>query len=85
MAPRLASSPATRASLLVALAGVFVFMNSLNGGFVFDDSEAIVNNADVRPEDSPWSSLFQHDFWGHRLTSNVSHKSYRPLTTLTFR
>ncbi|CAG0925291.1 unnamed protein product, partial [Notodromas monacha] len=39
---------------------------------------------DVRP-DSPIANVFINDFWGHRLTSNISHKSYRPLTVLTFR
>ena len=30
------------------------------------------------------SAIFKHDFWGENLTSSSSHKSYRPLTTLTF-
>jgi hypothetical protein len=29
--------------------------------------------------------VFLHDFWGDDIQSNVSHKSYRPLTVLTFR
>ncbi len=29
--------------------------------------------------------LFSHDFWGQDITLFDSHKSYRPLTVLTFR
>lgn len=31
-----------------------------------------------------FQSVFQNDFWGNNLTSRESHKSYRPLTTLSF-
>jgi len=37
------------------------------------------------PATSPWSNLLIHDFWGQRLSSNSSHKSFRPITTATFR
>lgn len=39
---------------------------------------------DLRAE-TPLTDLWHHDFWGSRLSSNTSHKSYRPLTVLTFR
>lgn len=39
---------------------------------------------DLRAE-TPLGDLWHHDFWGSRLSSNTSHKSYRPLTVLTFR
>ncbi|CAH2068649.1 unnamed protein product, partial [Iphiclides podalirius] len=45
--------------------------------------QAIVNNKDVISED--WLSLFDNDFWGTNIKSNLSHKSYRPLTILSFR
>lgn len=32
-----------------------------------------------------WTDVFTHDFWGTHILSPLSHKSYRPLTTLTFR
>lgn len=35
--------------------------------------------------DTPLSHVFTDDFWGLPLTNNESHKSYRPLTTLSFR
>lgn len=51
---------------------------------MFDDSEAVVNNHDVNLE-TPVIKIFSHDFWGTRLTNQASHKSYRPLTILSFR
>lgn len=44
----------------------------------------IVFLQDLRAE-TPLGDLWHHDFWGSRLSSNTSHKSYRPLTVLTFR
>lgn len=69
-------------SLLIFSASIYMF--SLDGDFVFDDSEAIVKNADVKL-DTHVSSVFHNDFWGTNMKSNLSHKSYRPLTVLTFR
>ncbi|CAG9768829.1 unnamed protein product [Ceutorhynchus assimilis] len=57
---------------------------SLWGGFVFDDSEAIVKNKDILPS-TPIQSVFLNDFWGTAIGLNVSHKSYRPLTVLSYR
>jgi hypothetical protein len=30
-------------------------------------------------------SIFKHDFWGDSIYGNISHKSYRPVTIMTFR
>ncbi|MGH0165084.1 UNVERIFIED_CONTAM: hypothetical protein FKN15_048434 [Acipenser sinensis] len=76
--------PRYQAQILVALVAFFCFGNSYDGDFVFDDSEAIVNNKDLKPE-TPLNSIWGNDFWGSNLSSNTSHKSYRPLTVLTFR
>ncbi|XP_076059798.1 protein O-mannosyl-transferase TMTC4-like isoform X2 [Oratosquilla oratoria] len=72
------------AATIVCLCACACFLNSLSGDFVFDDSEAIVNNNDIRSE-TPISNLFRNDFWGTRLTHPSSHKSYRPLTVFSFR
>lgn len=40
------------------------------------------DNKDVT-EPGLWN-IFRHDYWGVNITSHRSHKSYRPLTTLTF-
>lgn len=76
--------PFPSAACVVFLLAVSCFINSYNGDFVFDDSEAILSNNDLKPE-TPLSDLFIHDFWGNKLDSKTSHKSYRPLTVLTFR
>ncbi|KAJ8253406.1 hypothetical protein GJAV_G00212600, partial [Gymnothorax javanicus] len=74
----------SQSRILVSLAALLCFMNSYDGEFVFDDSEAIINNKDLRPE-TPLNNIWRNDFWGSNLSSNTSHKSYRPLTVLTFR
>ena len=60
---------------LVLVAAVAVYYNSLGGGFVFDDHRAILTNDDL---DAGKTSLLD-------LFSNESHKSYRPLTVLSYR
>ncbi|XP_067670593.1 protein O-mannosyl-transferase TMTC4-like [Haliotis asinina] len=71
------------ASALVFCLSVLCFVNSLNAGMIFDDERAILKNRDVLPE-TPLADVFSHDFWG-QLLDNRSHKSYRPLTVMTFR
>ena len=77
-------SPTTTCTL-VAVVALVTYLSSLDAEFVFDDSEAIVGNADVTDPDTPVADLFANDFWGTLMTSKSSHKSYRPLTVLTFR
>ncbi|XP_035280751.1 protein O-mannosyl-transferase TMTC3 [Anguilla anguilla] len=60
------------------------YWNSLSCGFVFDDVSAILDNKDLRPS-TPLRNLFLNDFWGTPMSEERSHKSYRPLTVLTFR
>lgn len=63
---------------------VLCFLNSLSGDFVHDDIFAIRKNADVSQRTS-LLSVFAHDFWGTPMSHPTSHKSYRPITILTFR
>ena len=72
------------AAALCALAGALVFLNSLDLELCFDDSAAIRENADLRPNAS-WFNLLWNDFWGTAMEDRDSHKSYRPLTVATFR
>jgi len=51
---------------------------------VWDDRAAIIGNKDVTQERSI-GALFTNDFWGQDIHHNWSHKSYRPVTTLSFR
>ena len=74
----------TKYQVLITLACLICFYNSLENDFVHDDIFAIKNNKDVRSETPIWN-IFANDFWGRNLVDPKSHKSYRPLCTLTFR
>jgi hypothetical protein len=103
------------------LFGITLYSNTWNGGYVWDDRAAIVQNPDVHSSFTPITNskqqlpvqqlsdddllveennnnnnqnilqspssfdLFFHDFWGQDITLEFSHKSYRPLTTLSYR
>lgn len=73
--------------MMVMIALVIVaYKGSLDGDWTYDDHYAIVTNNDVVGLPStPLLSLLSHDFWGHDISLPDSHKSYRPLTTLSFR
>ncbi|CAH1175783.1 unnamed protein product [Phaedon cochleariae] len=70
--------------ITISVAAFICYCNTLLGTFVFDDSEAIVKNKDVMPY-TPILNIFKNDFWGTDITLNSSHKSYRPLTILSYR
>lgn len=61
-----------------------VYWNSLDGQFVHDDIVAVVKNSDIGPV-TPVVDILRHDFWGRSISSDRSHKSYRPLCVATFR
>uniref|UniRef100_A0A3P8URY2 dolichyl-phosphate-mannose--protein mannosyltransferase n=1 Tax=Cynoglossus semilaevis TaxID=244447 RepID=A0A3P8URY2_CYNSE len=63
---------------------VLCYANSLHGELVHDDMWAVVNNPDVRAGSSVLN-IFSNDFWGKKMWDNASHKSYRPLSILTFK
>lgn len=69
---------------IVAAAATASAWNTHRNGFVWDDRAAIVGNPDVRGESAVWE-VFTHDFWGTPIRAIDSHKSYRPLTVLSFR
>lgn len=71
--------------LLPFLFSLGIYTNSLHGEFVMDDSAAIVKNMDLRPNVTNISDIFRNDFWGTPIHTEDSHKSYRPLTVLTYR
>ena len=61
-----------------------VYSNSLHGDFVHDDISAIVTNDDALGKTNIFQ-VFCNDFWGMNIQDRRSHKSYRPVTILTFR
>ncbi|XP_061891992.1 protein O-mannosyl-transferase TMTC2 [Entelurus aequoreus] len=72
------------AELLCSAVALVLYVNTLRADFCYDDSRAIKTNQDLLPE-TPWINIFYDDFWGTLLTHSGSHKSYRPLCTLSFR
>ncbi|XP_066579736.1 protein O-mannosyl-transferase TMTC2 [Amia ocellicauda] len=72
------------AELVCSAVAVLLYLNTLGADFCYDDSRAIKTNQDLLPE-TPWTQIFYDDFWGTLLTHSGSHKSYRPLCTLSFR
>ena len=73
------------AAALCFAVGVAVYANSLEGDLVFDDVMAITQNQDVVGASTSLGAIFAHDYWGTNMSSPTSHKSYRPLTVLSFR
>ncbi|KAK2705210.1 hypothetical protein QYM36_017305 [Artemia franciscana] len=73
-----------RNCLIIFTVATLLRSGSLLGGFIFDDTEAIINNKDVYAE-RPWTNLLFNDFWGTPLSNPLSHKSYRPLVILSYR
>ncbi|KAG1688503.1 hypothetical protein DVH05_003594 [Phytophthora capsici] len=76
-------SPRESCALLVFSVALLTAWNANTNGFVWDDRSAVLNNADTQSS-SLWD-VFSHDFWGTDIQSVDSHKSYRPLTILSFR
>jgi len=55
-------------------------------GFIMDDTVGIMRNPNVVGEEFSLSELMRRDFWGLPMHgSGWTNKSFRPLTTLTFR
>lgn len=77
--------PLLISSSLVFAVSFLSYWSSLNGDFVFDDHRGVLTNDDLDASKTSLWSLFQHDFWGGPMSRKESHKSYRPLTVLTYR
>ncbi|KAF1784707.1 Tetratricopeptide repeat [Phytophthora cactorum] len=70
-------------ALVVFTAALLTAWNANSNGFVWDDRSAVLGNDDA--QSSSLIDVFSHDFWGTHIQSKHSHKSYRPLTVLSFR
>jgi len=81
-----------RIKVLVCFVAFMAFHDNqgLNGEFVYDDSGTITKNRAVVVGGGEyfWDDLeliWKVDFWGEVMGSEKSHKSFRPITTLSFR
>ena len=57
---------------------------AIAGKFVYDDAGSVVKNVVVNGQ-VPWTDAFIRDYWGTLMAEPQSHKSFRPITTLTFK
>ena len=69
----------------VLAGGLYSHPTMLNGELAYDDSSTITRNPVVLGL-TPLAEVWRRDFWGqHALADSQSHKSFRPITTLTLR
>ena len=65
---------------------IFGAFSTPNTTYVYDDVVAIEQNPFVHDPTTSWQELFTtRDFWGNVLAWASSHKSYRPITSLSYR
>ena len=66
-------------------AALFGTQRRLEGPLLYDDKAAVMRNPVVIGQ-VPLAQVWLVDFWGeHELVLPSSHKSFRPLVTLTYR
>ena len=76
------------ASFAASIAAL-LYVNTVRNGFAFDDHRAIeghpcVHGSSFTMADGEfWHALLTTDFWGTPLASARSHRSFRPLATLS--
>jgi protein O-mannosyl-transferase len=75
-----------RPSIWVAIITMISYWDwkSLNGKWVYDDAGSVAKNIVVVGQ-VPWYDAFTRDFWGTSMKEVTSHKSFRPITTLSFK
>ena len=75
-----------RPSLWTAIIAIGAYWDpvALKGKWVYDDAGSVAKNVVVNGQ-VPWKDAFTRDFWGTPMNEPQSHKSFRPITTLTFK
>ena len=75
-----------RPALWTGLLAVVAYWDdrALHGSFVYDDAGSLKSNPVVTGQVA-WTQAATRDFWGTPMVEPQSHKSFRPLTTLSFR
>lgn len=81
VAPRSVRRPPGLSLLLVLLAALLPYLNSLENGFVLDDQELIVSNPYVQGG-AALGALFTADFW--EAQNQVRSNHYQPITMVSF-
>lgn len=75
-----------RPAFWTGLIAVVAYWDSraLNGNWVYDDAGSVLKNVVVNGQ-VPWREAFVRDYWGIEMKTAQSHKSFRPLTTLSLK
>ena len=68
---------------MIALVAYFD-VRALSGGWVYDDAGSVIRNIVVNGM-VDWKEAFTRDYWGTEMKEVQSHKSFRPITTLTLK
>mmetsp|Transcript_16665 Transcript_16665/g.34308 ORF Transcript_16665/g.34308 Transcript_16665/m.34308 type:complete len:678 (-) Transcript_16665:2315-4348(-) len=63
---------------------VYSDIRAFNGGWVYDDAGSVIKNVVVNGKVG-WKEAFTRDYWGSPMKEAQSHKSFRPITTLTLK
>ncbi|MGK3742104.1 MAG: hypothetical protein ACI8RD_001397 [Bacillariaceae sp.] len=62
----------------------YIDIRALSGGYVYDDAGSVIKNVVVNGM-VDWKEVFTRDYWGTEMNQIQSHKSFRPITTLTLK
>lgn len=75
-----------RPSVWVALISIIAYWDdtALHGKFVYDDAGSVARNVVVSGK-VPWTDVWKRDYWGTSMAEPASHKSFRPITTISFK
>jgi hypothetical protein len=73
-------------SFWTGIVAILVYWDNeaLNGTYVYDDAGSVLKNVVVNGE-VHWREAFTRDFWGSPMREAQSHKSFRPITTLSLK
>lgn len=82
---RLITMPNWLLRCILALINIVIYANCLFNAFVYDDLRAILENRNVVGQKAMTITLLTDDFWGTPIHLEGSHKSYRPLVTLSYK
>ena len=79
--PRMLAWADRRPRQAAFLLSLVLHVNSVRNGIVWDDRASVTYNKDV----ATGPDYLNHDYWGQPMAAPDSHKSWRPLATLSFR
>jgi len=68
---------------LIAIVAYFD-IRALSGGYVYDDAGSVIKNVVVNGM-VDWKEAFTRDYWGTEMKQAQSHKSFRPITTISLK